>query len=53
MAALASEPLYSYRFYLKDRDSGIIIQDTSIVLHNTDSDEVDGDNRISSHDFYI
>lgn len=53
VATLASEPLYSYRFYLKDKDSETIIQDTSVILHNTDNDVVSGVTRTSSHVFQI
>ena len=50
---ISSEPVYSYRFIFRNKNTGEIIQDTSDVLHNVDDDTVDGTKRTSNHIFKL
>lgn len=53
--SISSEPLYSYRFFVKDLSDNTILQDTTTLIHNTDNDEFTRDNktRISQHEFVL
>ena len=50
---ISSEPIYSYRFIFRNKNTGEIIQDTGDVLHNVDNDIVDGTKRTSNHIFKL
>lgn len=56
---LLSEPIYNYRFYIYNKNTKEIIQDTGWLLHNVDNDDYKyGQNgekthRISQHDFIL
>lgn len=39
--SIMSEPIYSYRFYVNNSDTGEIIQDTGYLLNNIDTDDIE------------
>ena len=51
--SILSEPIYSYRFIFRNKNTKEIIQDTGDVLHNVDADTIDGTKRISNHIFKL
>lgn len=53
ITTLLSEPLYSYRFYVYNKDSKEIIQDSGWLLHNVDNDSYEDNKRNSRHDFNL
>ena len=54
---LLSEPVYNYRFYIYNKNTGEIIEDTNWKLHNVDTDFYDTvgttERRNSRHDFVL
>lgn len=50
--ALSSEPVYSYRIYVKSKEDDIIVQDSGMLLHNSDRD-VATQTRITQHEFIL
>ena len=51
--SIISEPLYSYRFFVTDLENNTILQDTSMLLHNVDMDNVTTTTRTSTHEFVL
>lgn len=54
---LLSEPVYNYRFYIYNKNTNEIIEDTGWLLHNVDTDFYDkvdsNERRNSRHDFIL
>ena len=52
VTSINSEPLYSYRIYVRSVKDNTIIQDSGTILHNSDEDMVDS-TRTSTHEFIL
>jgi hypothetical protein len=46
---ISSEPLYSYRIYVKEIESNSIVQDSGNILHNNDNTEIYNDNGVTKY----